>query len=276
VRATAAFPSPQGLLAFLALNDHSKEWNNHELPKDWFESEEQLEIITFASADPRAQRALLRFWVRPGHIIELRSRRRWAAARAAYFLLGESDGSIAERPEGPFRRPDSLLAELEGFEVEKGYERYSHERRRLPDFFVEHYPFIAERVQVHLTDLPPYDDRNRQCIGRCSHPNTYFWVGKGYESYTNYAADADVPDNFFACIELAYPHSEWAFILWKMRARKFWFGALVGGMYRKGDQEKSITHLHDALGIWDHGTEDVYMLFDSGTSTLLKPSSGGT
>jgi hypothetical protein len=83
--------------------------------------------------------------------------------------------------------------------------------------------FLSQRVPGHLTTINMRDHHGRRLEGRCTHPQAplHQWVGKGWEGYSAYAGNSDVPDGLFACLLVGYSVQEWAFVLWNRLGRQF-------------------------------------------------------
>lgn len=201
------------------------------------------------------------------NMVRVRSKDDHLAARAAFFLAAESSGTVADEESGPGQPPEQLVPRFgEGFALDAAYDRVRRQRRRLPKFFEKHFGLLQRFVPGELVTVSP-DDR-RVIRGRCTHPQAPLprWVSKGYEGYSAFAAESDLPDRLFACLSVGYPSQEWAFALWYQRGRRFWFGAPVIAVYRDADVGQAAGELANAVEEWEKGDEDV--LFMSGLGRL--------
>lgn len=220
----------------------------------------------------------VRIWARIDSpcLIQVSSQTDCLAARAAYFIALESRGSVALAEGGSYESPEQLQSQLgEKFRIDDAYVRVRLWRRRLPAFFEQHLAFLGERVLNELTDVC-MRDRGRSLQGRCTHPQVPLpsWVGKGYEGYSAYANDPNVPDNLFACLLVGYMTQEWAFVLWNRLGRRFWFASPVFALYQEANAARTAHELKEAMQMWDQGNESVLFMAGSGRLSPLQDIPG--
>jgi len=135
----------------------------------------------------------------------------------------------------------------------------TNEERRSRDVFaycLAHWPALGRYVPVEALALAR---RIAGSDGVCTHADAAapdFVNSRGFEKFLS---DLPVPDGFFWAGIQNRGGSEYVFAMWRVGTRRFWFydQYVVYMCQSDASHELTATHLAEALGRWDTGTEDV-------------------
>jgi hypothetical protein len=210
-------------------------------------------------------------------VFRIRSVKAEWAARAAYFIAGETGSGVAfEKAAAPQAREVLLLTMGPDFSLVAAYERVRRWHQRLPPHFVERMPRLEDHVPGRLYEVPQREGYPRT-IGRTTHPGVDLrpWIGKGLERAESFGVDPAVPDGYFACVLAVYTLQEWALALWRQGARRFWFAACIVHSAAQGHEARdarSQRGLDRALRRWARG--DRWVAVNAELDELMAPEGG--